>query len=281
MRRRSDQDPQYLINLGIKVAATRSYVALGSRRGDAKVALLRKNAVKVLEAFDLDRVPARIEEEHGALFTGLAFEADDRRNVESDATAFEAIGKCEPLVEWQDNTKMGHHHHVVADLAGPRRLERLAEMKRNLMAVEVEIDPGLGAAAFGATQHVAVEAATVIEIFDMVGEVRLFTIMRNTFCTSYKRRVREPVLANDMAAMHLTCDAPQLEHLRFKELTRAIQKLPDDARNALRLTASGTSYEEAARICRCKPGTVKSRVNRARYDLGVAIGEIDVNAVRH
>ncbi|MNF18544.1 hypothetical protein D3C80_2226900 [compost metagenome] len=40
------------------------------------------------------------------------------------------------------------------------------------MAVEVEIDPGIGAAAFGAAQHVAVEAATVIEVLDVIGEVK-------------------------------------------------------------------------------------------------------------
>ena len=67
---------------------------------------------------------------------------------------------------------MGHHHHVVANLAGARRFERLAEMKRYLVAVEVEVDPGLGAAAFGAAQHVAVEAATVIELLDVIGEVK-------------------------------------------------------------------------------------------------------------
>lgn len=109
----------------------------------------------------------------------------------------------------------------------------------------------------------------------------LFTIMRNTFCTSYRRKIREPIFADDLASVYLTCEAPQLSQVRFSELTRAIQKLPEDARNALMLTVSGTSYEEAALIFGCKPGTVKSRVNRARYDLGVAIGEIDPNAVRH
>lgn len=109
----------------------------------------------------------------------------------------------------------------------------------------------------------------------------LFTIMRNTFCTNYRRKVREPIIADELAAVYLTCEPPQLSQVRFSELTRAIRKLPEDARNALMLTVSGTSYEEAALICGCKPGTVKSRVNRARYDLGVAIGDIDPNALRH
>jgi RNA polymerase sigma-70 factor (ECF subfamily) len=41
--------------------------------------------------------------------------------------------------------------------------------------------------------------------------------------------------------------------------------LPPDQREALILIgASGFSYEEAAEICGCAIGTVKSRVNRAR-----------------
>jgi RNA polymerase sigma-70 factor (ECF subfamily) len=44
--------------------------------------------------------------------------------------------------------------------------------------------------------------------------------------------------------------------------------LPDDQREALVLVgASGFSYEEAAEICGCAVGTIKSRVNRARHRL--------------
>jgi len=44
--------------------------------------------------------------------------------------------------------------------------------------------------------------------------------------------------------------------------------VPDDQREALILVgASGFSYEEAAEICGCAVGTIKSRVNRARQKL--------------
>lgn len=109
----------------------------------------------------------------------------------------------------------------------------------------------------------------------------LFTIMRNTFCTMYHKSKREPVLTNDFATFRLTCDAPQHAHIRYGELMRAVAKLPEDTRTALMLTASGTSYEKAAEICGCKTGTIKSRVNRARYDLAVAIGDISPNIARH
>jgi RNA polymerase sigma-70 factor (ECF subfamily) len=48
----------------------------------------------------------------------------------------------------------------------------------------------------------------------------------------------------------------------------ALQQLPNDQREALILIgASGLSYEEAAGICGCAVGTMKSRVNRARNRL--------------
>ncbi len=44
--------------------------------------------------------------------------------------------------------------------------------------------------------------------------------------------------------------------------------MPSDQRDALILVgASGFSYEEAANICGCAVGTIKSRVNRARTRL--------------
>jgi RNA polymerase sigma-70 factor (ECF subfamily) len=54
--------------------------------------------------------------------------------------------------------------------------------------------------------------------------------------------------------------------------------LPDDQREAVILVgASGFSYEEAAAICGCAVGTIKSRVNRARNRLAelMSIDELD------
>jgi RNA polymerase sigma-70 factor (ECF subfamily) len=54
--------------------------------------------------------------------------------------------------------------------------------------------------------------------------------------------------------------------------------LPDDQREAVILVgASGFSYEEAAAICGCAVGTIKSRVNRARNRLAeiMSIDDLD------
>ncbi len=53
--------------------------------------------------------------------------------------------------------------------------------------------------------------------------------------------------------------------LELNELRMAMASLPVDQREALILVgAGGMSYEEAAEICDCAVGTVKSRVSRAR-----------------
>jgi RNA polymerase sigma-70 factor (ECF subfamily) len=56
--------------------------------------------------------------------------------------------------------------------------------------------------------------------------------------------------------------------VEFREFRQALAQLPADQREALVLVgASGFSYEEAANICGCAVGTIKSRVNRARTRL--------------
>ena len=53
-----------------------------------------------------------------------------------------------------------------------------------------------------------------------------------------------------------------------EDFQKALMKLSADQREALLLVgAEGLSYEEAAEICGCVLGTIKSRVNRARTRL--------------
>jgi len=53
----------------------------------------------------------------------------------------------------------------------------------------------------------------------------------------------------------------------------AFAQLAPDHREVLTLVgASGCSYEEAAAICGCAVGTIKSRVNRARRKLSDILG---------
>ena len=73
-----------------------------------------------------------------------------------------------------------------------------------------------------------------------------------------------------MAAMprRLKSQPEQYGQVEFREFREALAQLPADQREALILVgASGFSYEEAANICGCAVGTIKSRVNRARTRL--------------
>jgi len=96
----------------------------------------------------------------------------------------------------------------------------------------------------------------------------LFTILRNHFRTEYRKRRREVEDVDGGYAERLTTPEAQTGHIEFGELRQALLQLPPDQREALILIgASGFSYEEAAQICDCAVGTIKSRVNRARSKL--------------
>ena len=96
----------------------------------------------------------------------------------------------------------------------------------------------------------------------------LFTILRNTYYTAVVRRRREVRDESGKYAATLSTDATQDWSVAMHALQTALQQLPDEHREALILVgAAGLSYEEAAEICGCALGTIKSRVNRARARL--------------
>ena len=96
----------------------------------------------------------------------------------------------------------------------------------------------------------------------------LFTILRNQFRTEYRKRRREVEDADGRFASTLMAYPEQHSRIELEEFRKALDELTADQREALILVgASGFSYEQAAEICGCAVGTVKSRVNRARIKL--------------
>jgi RNA polymerase sigma-70 factor (ECF subfamily) len=96
----------------------------------------------------------------------------------------------------------------------------------------------------------------------------LFTILRNTYYTNVLRRRRE--VRDEMGEYASTLKTPPTQDwtVAMRALQEALQQLPPEHREALILVgAAGLSYEEAAEICGCALGTIKSRVNRARARL--------------
>jgi RNA polymerase sigma-70 factor (ECF subfamily) len=96
----------------------------------------------------------------------------------------------------------------------------------------------------------------------------LFTILRNHFYTSLRKRRREVEDPDGVMAGLLSAPPEQHGHLDLDDLRTALGKLSVDQREVLLLIgAEGMSYEEAAAICGTKIGTIKSRMNRARIRL--------------
>ncbi|MGO9004174.1 MAG: sigma-70 family RNA polymerase sigma factor [Beijerinckiaceae bacterium] len=96
----------------------------------------------------------------------------------------------------------------------------------------------------------------------------LFTILRNIYYSDYRKRRREVADPEGALAAKLASAPAQNGHMDLLDFHAALQHLPNDQREALILIgASGLSYEEAASVCGCAIGTMKSRVNRARNRL--------------
>jgi RNA polymerase sigma-70 factor, ECF subfamily len=96
----------------------------------------------------------------------------------------------------------------------------------------------------------------------------LYTILRNEFYSEYRKRRHEVGDEDGRYAARLASRPTQEGHMQFQDFRVALDSLAADHREALILVgASGLSYEEAARLCGCAVGTMKSRVNRARTKL--------------
>ncbi|CZT35905.1 RNA polymerase sigma-70 factor, ECF subfamily [Rhizobium sp. 9140] len=96
----------------------------------------------------------------------------------------------------------------------------------------------------------------------------LFTILRNELYSQMRKRGREVQDSDGFFTESLAQHPSQYGSLDLQDFKRALNMLPPDQREAIILVgASGFSYEEAAEICGCALGTIKSRVNRARQRL--------------
>jgi RNA polymerase sigma-70 factor (ECF subfamily) len=96
----------------------------------------------------------------------------------------------------------------------------------------------------------------------------LFTILRNEFYSQMRKRGREVQDSDGLFTERMAVHPAQFGHMDLADFKKALDQLPDDQREAVILIgASGFSYEEAAEICDCAVGTMKSRVSRARARL--------------
>ncbi|MDA8587035.1 RNA polymerase sigma factor [Rhodobacteraceae bacterium] len=116
-------------------------------------------------------------------------------------------------------------------------------------------------------QDTMVKALGAFDSFKQGTNMRawLFTILRNTFYTLRTKQKREVADVDGVMAGQMA-EKPQHDGLlALNDFKQAFSQLRDEQREALLLVgASGFSCEEAAQMCGCAPGTIKSRASRGR-----------------
>jgi RNA polymerase sigma-70 factor (ECF subfamily) len=103
----------------------------------------------------------------------------------------------------------------------------------------------------------------------------LFRILRNCFIDQARRRKVVLEIPDDTLDARASDFGPgELEQLRYvtqSEIAAAIASLPIEFRFVVYLDVEGFSEAETADILRCPPGTVKSRLSRAKARLRAAL----------
>lgn len=163
--------------------------------------------------------------------------------------------------------------------------ERQREFKREL----TDVIPHLRAFARGLcgrpdladdlVQEALMKAWAAQERFQPGTSMRAWTfvILRNAYLTDMRRNRFRADYDETVAERILTAPAGQEGPLHLSDMHRALLTLPPERREALLLVgAGGFSYEEAAEICGCAVGTIKSRVGRARAALNSMLDDGDI-----
>lgn len=129
---------------------------------------------------------------------------------------------------------------------------------------------GDAAAADDLAQDAVLKAWDARSSFQMGTNMKAWTfmILRNQFYSEKRRSWRQSQLDQEAAERTLVAADDPEAPVALDEMRLAMGMLPSEQREALILVgAGGFAYEEAAEICGCAVGTVKSRVSRARRAL--------------
>ena len=191
------------------------------------------------------------------------------------ATAAKARAEKEPMSEKKSGPEQEPRKEAQA---GP---EETTSFKRELLATL----PSLRAFAVSLSgrhdkaddlvQDTVMKAWAKQTSFEMGTNLKawLFTILRNEFYSQMRKRGREVQDTEGAFTERMAVHPSQYGIMDLADFKKALDALPDDQREAIILIgASGFSYEEAAEICKCAVGTMKSRVSRARTRLQTMLG---------
>ncbi len=129
-------------------------------------------------------------------------------------------------------------------------------------------------AADDLVQDALVRALSALEQFQADTNLKawLFTIVRNSFYETVRRRKRETIVMQEQRPADES-ERPAVEgRAAMRELQTLIWTLPPLLREALILVgAQEMTYDEAALVCGVPVGTIKARVSRGRTALATAI----------
>ena len=99
----------------------------------------------------------------------------------------------------------------------------------------------------------------------------LFRILRNAFIDQRRREARSPIRHASDSELDGAADSggafDQLRHLEAQDIDAAVRELSEEQRSVVLLDLEGFSEQEIADVMGCAPGTVKSRLSRARAEL--------------
>jgi RNA polymerase sigma-70 factor (ECF subfamily) len=128
------------------------------------------------------------------------------------------------------------------------------------------------------TQETFVRALRGVHRFNArsTGRTWLLAIARRVAADHFRAAATRPRIAADQDWQR-AAEAAAAHHLPGTDdtiaINEAVRTLPDDRRDAFVLTqVLGLGYAEAAQVCDCPVGTIRSRVARARQDLVAALG---------
>jgi RNA polymerase sigma-70 factor (ECF subfamily) len=173
-------------------------------------------------------------------------------------------------------------HDIDDDAPAPRPPKAIRSPERDLAFQKelVQLIPHLRAfartltgdptAADDLAQDAMIKAWDARESFQIGTNMKAWTfmILRNQFYSEKRRSWRQTQLDQEAAERTLVAVDNPADPIALDELRLGLKMLPPEQREALILVgAGGFAYEEAAAICNCAVGTVKSRVSRARRAL--------------
>lgn len=131
----------------------------------------------ILEGLEFQGVATGIEEKHRGLFSRLSLKADVGFDDEFDALFLQAIRQGLPAVHRQYDAEMRNGNAVTVDgvdVCGDAscRTNGWIQVADDLVTEEIEVDPGLVAAAFTATEQVAIKGPGLGDVTHLKGEVK-------------------------------------------------------------------------------------------------------------